>query len=294
MQTSKMSEDYPCISPSIIQRTSSVPSVILHAQEDSDDDHLASYAAHAHRHLSTVAQICLPRGHEYYPQKRVPPTGPEARQPFILKSVEDDQQTRSSIITPVYRKKEKKLDKKTRRILFFSESIIGGLILFPIIALFWESGWNLVYILLNILNKLPPDFRSEDIPPYTWQSLIFPYLIVQILLLLYYLCQNSIYNFLKDQNWIIKGLLLKFHIFLLATIYIIQWLMLWTIWDESIPHEWYFELTLSLTALFAVIVFNGHLSDLVCSPFLFSYDSIEYCIHFGCPLLTRKVGLLHF
>ncbi len=70
--------------------------------------------------------------------------------------------------------------------------------------------------------------------------------------------------------------------------------MLWTIWQEFITHEWYFELTLSLTALFAVIVFNGHLSDLVCSPFLFSYDSIEYCIHFGCPLLTRDVGLYFF
>ncbi|CAF3110400.1 unnamed protein product, partial [Rotaria sp. Silwood2] len=30
----------------------------------------------------------------------------------------------------------------------------------------------------------------------------------------------------------------------------------WTIWDQFTPHE--------------------------------CYDSIEYCIHFGCPLLTRQ------
>jgi len=65
--------------------------------------------------------------------------------------------------------------------------------------------------------------------------------------------------------------------------------MLWTMWDEYIPHDWYFELSLSFMALFAFIVVNGHLSDLVCSPFLFSYDSIEYCIHFGYPLLTKDM-----
>ncbi|CAF4583562.1 unnamed protein product, partial [Rotaria magnacalcarata] len=59
--------------------------------------------------------------------------------------------------------------------------------------------------------------------------------------------------------------------------------MLWTIWDQFTPHEWYFEFTLSLTSLFSLIVFIGHLSDLVCSPFLFSYDSIEFNIQFGCP-----------
>jgi hypothetical protein len=293
-----MSQDYLRRQPSIIERIFSVPSVILDSNEDTDDNHRVNDSADAKHHLSTVSQIYLPSGHEYYPQQRVPPTGPEAQQPVILKPVEDDQypseRRRSSIVTPLYRKKGEKLNKKTRRIFFFIEPIIGGLILFPIIALFWESGWNLVHIILNLLNKLPSDFNAKDTPSYTWQSLVCPYLIVQFLLLLYYLCQNLIYNFLTDQKWIIQILLLEFHIFVLATIYVIQWEMLWTIWDEYIPHEWYFELTLSLTALFAFIVFNGHLSDLVCSPFLFSYDSIEYCIHFGCPLLTRDVGLILF
>jgi hypothetical protein len=302
-----MSQDYLSRKTSIGQRTSSISSVVLRPHEESDNNHRTISATSGPRHLSTVSQIYLPRGSEYYPQERVPPTGPEVQQPFILTTVEDDQssveQSRFSILTRVGRSidedipdpnKEKKLDRTTRRILFFIEPIIGGLILFPIIALFWESGWSLVYILLNLLNKLPSDLHSKNISPYTWQSLVCPYLIVQFILLLYYLCQNLIYNFLKDQNRIVKGLLLKFHIFLLATIYIIQWEMLWTIWDEFIPHEWYFELTLSLTALFAFIVFNGHLSDLVCAPFLYSYDSIEYCIHFGCPLLTRDVGLYFF
>jgi len=308
-----MSQDYLRRKTSIVQRTASISSVVLHPHEESDNNHDAIYPTSVTRRLSNVSQVYIPRGRDYYPQERIPPTGPEAQKPFILTTVEDDPSSReqnglsiqnsaSQLINgdidhPI--SQGKRIYKRTRRILFFTEPIIGGVILFPIIALFWESGWNLVTIFLNILNKLPPHFHSkktiqEDTPTYTWQSLVYPYLIVQILLLFYYLCQNIIYNFLNNQNWIIKSLLLKFHIFILATIYIIQWQMLWTIWDEFITHEWYSELTLSLTALFAVIVFNGHLSDLVCSPFLFSYDLIEYCIHFGCPLLTRKVGLLHF
>ena len=56
--------------------------------------------------LPTVSRICLPFGSEYQPQERVPPIGPEARQPFILTTIEENentgkQQKRFSIITEV-------------------------------------------------------------------------------------------------------------------------------------------------------------------------------------------------
>jgi hypothetical protein len=41
------------------------------------------------------------------------------------------------------------------RILFIVERIIIGLILFPIVVLFWQCGWNLVLILLNFINGYP-------------------------------------------------------------------------------------------------------------------------------------------
>jgi hypothetical protein len=281
-------------------------------EQEIDDARSLSASINFQRRLSTVSQLYLPHGNEYHPQEHVPPTGPEAQQPIFLPAFEDDQtigdQRRLSIISRIYEPsdgkisdeyEEKKSNKKTRKILYIIEPIISGLMLFPILVLFYECGWNLTLIFLNHFNGFPAnlylsEIEQEDAGPYTWQTLVFPYLIVQFILLLYYLGQNVIYNFLNDQIWIIKTLLLKLHIFVLATIYIIQWEMLWTIWDQFTPHEWYFEFTLSVASLFAIIVFNGHLSDLVCSPFLFSYDSIEYCIHFGCSLLTREVSLIFF
>ena len=107
---------------------------------------------------------------------------------------------------------------------------------------------------------------------------------------MFYLAQDFLYGFLKRQKLIPRLILLKLHIFILSSIYIVQWVVIWTVWDQYTPREWYFEIVLSFTALFALIVFIGHLSDLVCAPFLVSYDSIEYCLHFGCPLLTRQVS----
>jgi hypothetical protein len=292
------------------RRKSTTLPVFIREQEEIDHGRRLSACINAQRRLSTVSQIYLPHGSEYHPQNHVPPTGPESHQPFILTTIDNDQTTgeerRLSIISQIYQPvgeeiddptAEGNLNEKTRKILFFIEPIISGLLLFPILVLFWECGWNLILILLNRLNEFEPNLHLEEIDvddfvSYTWQSLVFPYLIVQFLLLIYYLCQDLIYNFLKKQIWIIKHLLLQIHIIGLATLYIVQWEMLWTIWDQFTPSDWYFEFTISLTSLFALIVAIGHLSDLVCSPFLFSYDSIEYCIYFGCPLLTRNVCLL--
>jgi hypothetical protein len=293
------------------RRKSTAFPVFAREQEDADNASRLSGSINSHRRYSTISQLYLPNGLDYHPQPHVPPSGPEAPQAIFIPNIEDDETTgsrrRVSVISQVYRQaeeelgeeeeeEEKKLTKKSRIILFILEPILSGLILFPILVLFWECGWNLVLIFLNHLNEFPSNLHLEEITQeefdsYTWQSLVFPYLVVQFLLLLLYLCQDLIYDFLVDQKWIVKTVLLKFHILLLATIYVFQWEMLWTIWDQFTPHEWYFEFTLSVSAIFALIVFIGHLSDLVFSPFLFSYDSIEYCIHFGCPLLTKNVSL---
>jgi len=297
------------------RRQSTTLPVFIREQEEIDPSRRLSVCFNAQRRLSTVSQIYLPHGNEYHPQHHVPPIGPEAPQIFLSTTFHDDLTTkedrRLSIISRVYDQideeisdeyQEETLNKITRRILFLIEPILTGLILFPILVLFWECGWNLVLILLNRLNEFDSNLHldeitQEEFDSYTWQSLLFPYLVVQFLLLLYYLCQDFVYNYLnklEEQKWIFSNILLKIHIIILATIYIFQWEMLWTIWDQFTPHEWYFEFTLSLTSLFALIVFIGHLSDLVCSPFIFSYDSIEYCTHFGCPLLTREVSSILF
>jgi hypothetical protein len=291
-----MSQDYLRRQASIIQRNSVISNVVIRAHDENNNSRISG-CINSQRQLSAVSQIYLPNGGDYYPQDRLPPTGPEVQQPFIITTLEDDpnadgEPSRVSIITRAYSPKDEeveegpRLTKTTRRILFIIEPILGGFIFFPMIVLFWQCGWNLITAILEHLNEI----KSGDSTLYTWKTFVIPYIIVQIILLLFYLCQNLIYDFLKRRSWIVQNLLLKLHIFILSTCYIIQWKVLWTIWDEFVSHEWYFELTLSLTALFAFIVFNGHLSDLVCSPFLFGYDSIEYSIHFGCPLLTKEVS----
>jgi hypothetical protein len=256
--------------------------------------------------------------------------------------IEDEQ----NFIPQVYYPREEDFvqtqTKEHRRILFIVEPIIIGLILFPIIVLFWQCGWNLVLILLDLVNgyplhgsgqssemeesktlpvsqksagkeylpkfdrkgkdpSRPSPFPIENYDPsilnpeegdYSSQSLIISYVIVQVFLLCFYLGQDIFSNFLKRQNNFIEIILLKCHIFLLASIYIIQWVMIWTICDQYTPHEWYFELLLSLTFLFVLFIFAGHLSDLICAPFIISYDCIEYCLQINCPLLTREVSLI--
>lgn len=309
-----MSQNYQRKQVQTNRRKSTTFPIFLNEQNEIDDNNrrLSICPSNFQRRLSTVSQLYLPNGNEYLPQQRIPPTGPEYQQTFILTNEEnnyenfDDNKKRLSIISTYYPKIdqlnieknfEDELNNKNKiknKILFIIEPILTGIIIFPILVLFWETGWNSSLIFLNTINNYSLNLHLDegthpDSEFYTWKSLIFTYLIVEILLLLYYLFQDIFYNFLKTKNFILKYILLKFHIFLLGIIYIFQWEMLWTIWDQFTPLEWYFELSLSLTSIFALIVFVGHLSDLVCSPFIFSYDSIEYCIQFGCPLLTRQV-----
>ncbi|CAF0768010.1 unnamed protein product [Adineta ricciae] len=304
-----MSQNYQRRQVLSTRRQSTSLPVFLRDSDEVNLERRLSTCVNVQRRLSTVSQLYVPHGTEYHPQEHVPPTGPEAHQPFLVTSVDDEYASggrRLSIIShrfepipedtseSIAESELGKLSKFHRNVLFICEPLISGLIIFPILVLFWECGWNLVLILLNILNGFHvnlhlDEMTQEDFESYTWQSLLGPYLIAQVILLVYYLGQDKVHHFLKTQHWLIRAILLKLHILVLASCYIVQWEMLWTIWDQFTPHEWYFETTVSIASLFALIVFIGHLSDLICSPFVFSYDSIEYCVFFGCPLLTREM-----
>ncbi|CAF4752639.1 unnamed protein product [Rotaria sp. Silwood1] len=184
-------------------------------------------------------------------------------------------------------------------LLFIAEPILIVCLLFPLLVLFWDCGWNLAVTMLNSLNGYPltynldgEDYTDAGYGEYSPQSLIVPYVIVEILFLIFYVGQDLFYNFLKRQHILVKMILLKIHILILAFMYIFQWEMIWTILDQYTSQEWAFMMLLSLVALFLLMVITGTLSDMVCSPFVVSYDSIEYCIRFECPLATEHVRIL--
>ncbi|CAF1145769.1 unnamed protein product [Adineta steineri] len=218
-------------------------------------------------------------------------TNPNHHQQSVLKQIEDSKECRLSINSQVSHSFEKDFVEKKpkeyhRRILFIMEPIIIGLILFPIIVLFWQCGWNVIFVLLNSVNRYPPSTSQQYLG--TEESKIL----------------TNILSLNGSQKVLDKEYLSKFdkqklsklakNSQIKASIYIIQWEMIWTMWDQYTSDEWDFELLLSLTFLFVLVVFTGHLSDLVCAPFLISYDSIEYCLQSSCPLLTRQRGFYHF
>ncbi len=117
------------------------------------------------------------------------------------------------------------------------------MILFPIVVLFCQCGWNLVLVLLDLVNGYPlqgsgqssemeesktladsparkeylskfdrqlPKIENPDSlilnleeGDYSFQSLIIPYIIVQVFLLCFYLGQDFFYNSLKKQTNVI-------------------------------------------------------------------------------------------
>ncbi|CAF4883435.1 unnamed protein product [Rotaria sp. Silwood1] len=287
-----------------------------------EHDRRVSLCINAQHRLSTVSQIYLPNGTEYHPQLLLPPNGLDApQQLFLTETTEQDNETmqrrRISIIPQKYPPLQETINEEDvpefnqeptsqrRRIfLFFAQPIVSSLLVLPILVLFWQCGWNLTLIVLNRLNSFASALHLkkidlEEYADYSRRSLLIVYTIAQICLLMFYLAQDFLFNFLNGRHWFLRNILLKLHILGLASIYIIQWVILWTFWDQYTPHECYFELTLSFSSIFALIVFTGHLSDLICAPFLMSYDSIEYCLQFGCPLLTRqmkqwKINLLNY
>ncbi|CAF1183239.1 unnamed protein product [Adineta ricciae] len=191
-------------------------------------------------------------------------------------------------------------------ILFLLEPILTGCFLFPLLVLFWDCGWNLTVTMLNALNDYASnynldglDYSEQGYGEYSPQSLMVTWVIDEIAFLIFYLGQDVLYHFLNKQKMIVKQIIVKIHIFILAFLYIIQWQMMWTILDQYTSQDWGFMFVFSLAGIFALMALTGTLSDLICAPFVVSYDSIEYCIQFECPLETEqmsrwKVNLMNF
>jgi hypothetical protein len=167
---------------------------------------------------------------------------------------------------------------KKRTIFLICEPIVAGFIIFPLLIIFWQSGWNFMIEWLDT----PSGQRSAILP-----SLYF---LSQFIFLIIYINQDRLYDFLAKQK--IKFfviIILQFHSFITALNYIIQWVTMWTLWDRYTSDDWLLMLIISITAILAIIALTGHPCDLVCVPFILSYDSIEYNIRIGTPFVTEKV-----
>ena len=166
-----------------------------------------------------------------------------------------------------------------RRIFFVLQPLVAGFLVFPLLILFWQAGWNFADRWLN------------SSAPKHWSILVSLYILAQFILMCLYFNQNHLYDYLRKQQhvlWI--ALILQFHTFLTASTYILQWVSMWTIWDLYTSDDWILMLIVSIAALLAVIVLMGHPCDLVCAPFILSYDSIDYNVRIGSPFLLEKVS----
>lgn len=165
-----------------------------------------------------------------------------------------------------------------RTIFFIIQPLIAGFLIFPLLILFWQAGWNFM------LEWLNTSFGQH------WIALVAIYCLAQLILLFMYLSQDHLYDYLHNQkSSLYISCILQFHTFLTASTYIVQWIAMWTIWDRYTSTDWRLMLTVSLAALLAVIALMGHPCDLVCAPFILGYDSVEYNIRIGSPFLTEKV-----
>lgn len=169
--------------------------------------------------------------------------------------------------------------KKRRRFLYIAEPLVAGLLIFPLTAWFWQSGWNFTIEWLDSPSGQHP------------AALPSLYGFAQLVLLLIYLNQDRFYDFLQrhEKNFWFVTIFLQFHSFLTGIIYIIQWVSLWTIFDVYTTDDWLLLIILSVAATLALIVLTGNPCDAVCVPFVTSYDSIEFNIRIGTSLIITKV-----
>ncbi|CAF1213918.1 unnamed protein product [Adineta steineri] len=182
----------------------------------------------------------------------------------------------------------------TRRTIFFiCQPLIAGLLVFPLLILFWQAGWN---FMVELIGPPPPGKHRATLPQH-WTTLPILYIMAQVIFLLIYLNQDRLYDYLhKRKNKLFICIILQCHNFLTSSTYILQWVSMWTIWDLYTSADWLLMLIVSVAAILAVIAIMGHPCDLVCAPFILSYDSIEYNIRIGSPFVTEKINecLAHF
>ncbi|CAF4221416.1 unnamed protein product, partial [Rotaria sordida] len=93
---------------------------------------------------------------EYHNQQQIQIISSELSQP--LSNVEGNTNRRrlTQIISLVDNDQENIVEPKGRyRLLFIVEPILVACLLFPILVLFWDCGWNLTVTMLNSLNGFP-------------------------------------------------------------------------------------------------------------------------------------------
>ena len=168
---------------------------------------------------------------------------------------------------------------RTRRAVFFvCQPFVAGLLIFPLLILFWQSGWNFM------------DFWLSHPTEKHGTVLVLLYALAQGIFLLIYMNQDHLYDYLRQRKTpLVVRLILQVHTGISASTYILQWVSMWTLWDRYTSDDWLLMLVVSIAALLALIALMGHPCDLVCAPFILSYDSIEYNIRIGSPFRTDKV-----
>lgn len=167
-----------------------------------------------------------------------------------------------------------------RTIFFVFEPIVASLFIFPLLILYWQSGWNFMDKWLNT------SFGQR------WFILFLFYCLAQAILFITYLNQDNLYEYLqKQKSTIFVTLILQAHTLLVASTYILQWVSMWTIWDRYTSQDWLLMIIVSVAAILGIIILMGHPCDLVCAPFIISFDSIDYNIRIGSPFLTDNVNI---
>ena len=169
--------------------------------------------------------------------------------------------------------------KGARRTSFFIiQPLVAGLLIFPLLILFWQAGWNFM------VEWLGTPYGKH------WSVLVILYFLAQLILLFIYLNQDNLYDHLHNQkHTLYVRIVLQMHSFLTSSTYITQWVAMWTIWDRYTSGDWLLMLIVSIAALLAVVALMGHPCDLVCAPFILSFDSTEYNIRIGSPFLIEQV-----
>jgi hypothetical protein len=167
---------------------------------------------------------------------------------------------------------------KKRTIFFLCEPLIVGFCIFPLLIIFWQSGWN---------------FVAEGLESPAGQHLsilLLLYFLSQFILFFIYINQDRLYDFLiRQKSKFFAYFILQMHSLITAASYVVQWVTLWTFWDRYTSDDCLTMLLISIIAILSVIILTGHPCDLVCAPFVISYDSTEYNVRIGTPFLTEKV-----
>jgi hypothetical protein len=165
-----------------------------------------------------------------------------------------------------------------RTIFFIGQPLVASLLIFPLLIIFWQAGWNFMDKWLNTSH-------GEH-----WTIVVLIYILAQCIFLCIYLNQDHFYDYVRQQKYpFLVRFILQTYTLIISSSYILQWVSMWTICDRYTSQDWRLMLMMSLVSVLVMICLMGHSCDLVCAPFILSYDSIEYNIRIGSPFLTDKV-----